>query len=159
MVLSVSTIDIQARLGVFTDDPAIISITSWDAARRILWWLSWIIPVLQRYIRKEFPIQCRQDMMNSGDIPALSSRTQTQTLNKWSKYRDRLAFYVCGWMAFTDSWKSIAMRLPELGKRVCFCRSSMPLALSQADLNILHGEPFSQRHKQGIFCDISSRLK
>jgi hypothetical protein len=50
--------------------------------------------------------------MNSGDIPASSSRTQAQTLNEWAEYRERSAFDVFGWMAFTALRKRIAIRFP-----------------------------------------------
>ena len=109
MVLSTSTIDSPARLGMFTKDPAIRSMTSWDEAWQCL---SWIIPVLRGYILKELPIQQRQDMMNSGDIPASSSRMQAQTLNEWAEYRKKSAFNVFGWIAFTALRKRITMPLP-----------------------------------------------
>ena len=48
MVLSTLTIDIPARSGMFTEDPDIKLTTYWDAARRMLQCLSWIIPVLRR---------------------------------------------------------------------------------------------------------------
>ena len=112
MVLSNLTIERPARSGMFAEDPAIRSMTSWDAARRVSRCLSWIIPVSRRYILKELPIQRRQDMMNSGDIPASSSRTQAQTLSEWAKYRERSAFDVFGWIALAALQKRVAMRLP-----------------------------------------------
>ena len=96
MVLSNLTIDSPARSGMFAKDPAIRSMTSWDAARKMLRCLSWIIPVSCRYILKEFPIQQRQAMMNSSDIPASSSKTQAQTCNKWAEYLFSLALDVFG---------------------------------------------------------------
>ena len=112
MVLSTSTMDSPTRSGLFTEELALRSMTSWDAACRMLQCLSWIIPVLRRYILKEFLIQRRQAMMNSGDIPASSSRTQAQTLNKWAEYRESLAFDVLGWIALSASRKRLAMCLP-----------------------------------------------
>jgi len=52
------------------------------------------------------------EVMNSGDIPASSSRTQTQTLNRWAEYRESLSFDVFGWIAFMALQKRLAMRLP-----------------------------------------------
>ena len=75
MVLLTSTVDSPATLGIFAKEPAIRSMISWDAARRTSRCLSWLIHVSCRYIRKEFPIQQIRAMMNSGDIPASSSRT------------------------------------------------------------------------------------
>ena len=112
MVLSNLTIDSPARSEMFAKDPAIRPMTSWDAARRVSQCLSWIIPVSPRYIQKELPVQQRQYMVNSGDIPASSSRTQAQTLNEWAEYCKRSDFEVFGWIALTALRKRAAMRLP-----------------------------------------------
>ena len=55
-----------------------------------------MMSVSRRYIKNEFLIHRRCNMMNSGDMPALLGRTQAHTCREWAEYRNSLSLGVLG---------------------------------------------------------------